>query len=103
MCPDSQKDASPTEVIVAQIWAEELCVTAVGPDSDFFELGGDSLLMFNMLFRVAERLKIETPHSMLLEASTLRSFCLGLDLMARTNISEQDPSERSIPVRSETP
>ena len=46
---------------VAGIWAEVLAVPAVGPDDNFFHLGGHSLLGARMLARIRERFGVDLP------------------------------------------
>ncbi|MFD8750300.1 amino acid adenylation domain-containing protein [Kitasatospora sp. NPDC059577] len=43
--------ASPVEEAIGQLWAELLGVETVGPEDDFFALGGTSLLAMEMLAR----------------------------------------------------
>jgi amino acid adenylation domain-containing protein len=54
---------TPTEEVLADIWAEVLGVDRVGVHDDFFELGGHSLLATQMLSRIHELLAIEIPVS----------------------------------------
>src|SRR5690606_2846393 len=46
--------ATPTERRLAAIWSALLPVTSVGRDDDFFDLGGDSLLVLQVFDRLAE-------------------------------------------------
>src|SRR5690349_5871853 len=41
------------------LWAEILATENVAADSDFFQLGGDSLQMMTMLFRISQDLGVE--------------------------------------------
>jgi aryl carrier-like protein len=43
-----------TEAVLARIWEEVLGIGEVGPDEDFFELGGDSLLAVTMVSRARQ-------------------------------------------------
>ncbi len=70
---------SETESLVAPIWAEILQRPTVGPESDFFELGGDSVMMVMILFRVNEELGVELPSGVLSEVPTLGQFCKLID------------------------
>lgn len=60
--------------IVEEIWAAVLGIERVGPDDDFFELGGTSLQASQLLVDVEERLGMSRPVAVLLEASTLGAF-----------------------------
>lgn len=50
---------TPTERLVAEIWAEVLGVGRVGVDDNFYELGGHSLLAMQVTSRVREAFKLE--------------------------------------------
>lgn len=44
-----------TEEALAEIWRGLFGIAAVGPDDDFFEIGGNSLSAIKLLARVEER------------------------------------------------
>lgn len=73
-------ESSALGVRVAAIWAEVL--QAPEPpcaDANFFALGGDSLAMMMMLFRVSEEFGIDAAPVLLMdEPATLQGFCLRL-------------------------
>jgi acyl carrier protein len=46
----------------------------VRPEDSFYELGGDSILMMNILARIRSELGIELDERVLLFAPTLRDF-----------------------------
>jgi acyl carrier protein len=55
------------------IWAEVLQIRVpIALDSDFFGLGGDSLAMMMVLFRVGQEFSVELSPAALLEAPTPR-------------------------------
>lgn len=62
------------EDAVHGIWADILGLDNISPDSDFFDLGGDSILALNMLFRVHGDLGVELPPDTLFENPSLRLF-----------------------------
>lgn len=60
---------------IAAIWADVLQLTRVpAPADNFFSLGGDSLLMTMVLFRVNQAFGIELPPVALLETPELGAF-----------------------------
>jgi acyl carrier protein len=65
---------SATERTIAAIWASDLNSTEVASDSDFFALGGDSLNMLTVLFRVSQALGVEAAPETLYLHPTLRAF-----------------------------
>jgi acyl carrier protein len=68
-----------TEATVAAIWSHELQMPDVQSFSDFFALGGDSLKMLNILYRINEIYRIDIPPGVLFEGSTLGEFCRRID------------------------
>jgi amino acid adenylation domain-containing protein len=64
----------PLEEIVAGIWCEVLRLPDVRRTDDFFNLGGHSLLVTQVILRVRETLKVELPIRSLFEAPTLVQF-----------------------------
>ncbi len=65
---------TPWEAMLADIWAMVMDVDAVGRDSDFTELGGDSLDAEEMLAIVSDRLDVRLLTSDLAAAPTLSAF-----------------------------
>jgi acyl carrier protein len=60
---------------IAAIWADVLQLTRPPvPEDNFFSLGGDSLLMTMVLFRVGQVFQIELPPVALLETPELGTF-----------------------------
>ena len=52
---------TPTEEVLANIWAEVLRLPRVGTEDDFFQIGGHSLLATQVISRVRRTLNIELP------------------------------------------
>ena len=65
---------TPIEEIVAGIWCEVLRLPEIGRNGNFFNLGGHSLLVTQVLARVREYLKIELPVRSVFESPTLGEF-----------------------------
>jgi acyl carrier protein len=76
---DDRQVLSPTEIAVSEIWMEVLQIDRLSPKDNFFEQGGDSLMTMMMLFRVSDDLNVEMPPDAIMEAPTLREFCLAID------------------------
>jgi amino acid adenylation domain-containing protein len=66
---------TPVEEIVEGIWCEVLRVPSIPRNGNFFNLGGHSLLVTQVLARVREYLKVEVPIRSIFEAPTLQEFC----------------------------
>ncbi|MGW5611620.1 non-ribosomal peptide synthetase [Streptomyces sp. NPDC003753] len=56
------------------LWAELLELPTVDPDSDFFALGGNSLLALRLINRIRTELGIELQFGQVFEASTVRAL-----------------------------
>ena len=80
---DPRRFSSPTETTLAEIWSELLERADLGPDDDFFELGGDSLLAVWLIEEIAERTGRDLPLSLLLEAATIRRLARAVDVRGR--------------------
>jgi acyl carrier protein len=71
---DTPRDGHPPGIppidLVREIWADILGLEAVGPDDDFFALGGSSLIVVSAVARLAERTGVDLPLRALFEAPT---------------------------------
>jgi acyl carrier protein len=68
-----------TESIVYAIWADVLQEEEIGPEDNFFGLGGDSLMSMIVIFRVKNELNVELPPGSIYQSPTLRKFSLLID------------------------
>ncbi|WP_420855679.1 non-ribosomal peptide synthetase [Streptomyces oceani] len=67
----SRTAASPTEQLLAALFAEVLGVPEVGVDDSFFDLGGHSLLATRLAGRIRDTFGVELPMSTLFETPTV--------------------------------
>jgi acyl carrier protein len=73
------------EELLCGLWSELLGHGELTKDSDFFELGGDSLLATHLARRINRELGIQMPLREMLASSTLgRQTALVRDLVAAT-------------------
>ncbi|MET9466753.1 non-ribosomal peptide synthetase [Streptomyces sp. NPDC006544] len=79
--PDGPRSVAPAASaqalasVVSQVWCEVLEVAAVGPDEDFFDLGGDSFKVVHVVGRLRERLGVAgIPLAALLTAPVFTEF-----------------------------
>lgn len=70
---------TPTEAVLAAIWAELLGVEMVGRQANFFELGGHSLLATQVVARIRTAFGQELAVRTLFEAPTLAALAAILD------------------------
>ena len=83
---------TPTEEVLAQIWAEVLGLERVGVEDNFFVLGGHSLMATQVVARVRESLGVEVPVRALFEASvTVRELAEEVERARRDQQGLQAP------------
>ena len=75
----ADEELTETETVLARIWAEEIGCAAVGPDDDFFVLGGDSMQAAHVFLRIEEELGYAVSIAELLGAGTVRRLAEVLD------------------------
>ncbi len=67
------------EELLSELWSDVLGVGRVSVESDFFELGGNSLLATQLVSRVREAFRVEMPLRQLFERPTIRSLAQLLE------------------------
>ena len=70
---------TPTEEVLAGIWAELLGVERVGSDDGFFALGGHSLLATRVVSRVRESFGVDLPLRAIFESPALAALATEVD------------------------
>jgi acyl-CoA synthetase (AMP-forming)/AMP-acid ligase II len=68
-----------TEQELARIWSEQLKATDIGAESNFFEIGGNSLLATQVVNRARSHFGIELPVTALFESPTIRRLAVLVD------------------------
>jgi amino acid adenylation domain-containing protein len=66
------------EALVTRLFKEVLALNEVGPDDDFFELGGDSLRAMRLAARIQAELGSDFDVELLFDYSTVREVAAGL-------------------------
>ncbi|MDT5270380.1 MAG: hypothetical protein QOH49_2566, partial [Acidobacteriota bacterium] len=75
---DFELPQTPTEEVVASVWAEVLGRTP-GRSDNFFELGGHSLMAMQVMSRVRKAFGVELRVRALFERPTLEGICTAVD------------------------
>ncbi len=70
---------TPTQQVLASIWAQVLGLERVGAHDHFFELGGHSLLATQVMARAREAFQVELPLREFFETPTLSGLAQRLD------------------------
>jgi len=82
---DASQPLSTTEAVVAETWAAILGIGQVGPDDDFFALGGYSLLVAQLAGELRRAFAVDIPLAMLFDASTVASQAARIDQARRAS------------------
>ncbi len=104
--PGTPAEESPCgiEQTLAEIWRDVLGIAEIGPQSNFFTLGGHSFSALRLFARVGKTLGIKADVSMLFEAPTLREFAARISNADAPrqpwNIVQIQPKGSKIPVIS---
>ncbi|HVG31078.1 MAG TPA: amino acid adenylation domain-containing protein, partial [Pyrinomonadaceae bacterium] len=82
---------TPAEEVIAATWAELLGVERVGVEENFFDLGGHSLLVTQVISRVREAFGVEIPLRVLFEQPTVSGLARGVEEALRDAAGVQAP------------
>lgn len=74
-----ERQPTATERILIGIWARIFTRDDIGVDDDFVDLGGDSIIMMEMLFGVREALAVDLAPEAVFAAATLREIAKQID------------------------
>ncbi|MBE1162009.1 non-ribosomal peptide synthase/polyketide synthase [Dyella acidiphila] len=83
-----------TELAIAAIWQDLLCLERVGRHDHFFELGGHSLLAVQVLARIRAELGVELPLRDLFALSTLQALAQATANGTQVQLAAIPPIDR---------
>lgn len=85
-----------TEAKIAEIWKHLLNVEKVGIYDDFFQLGGNSLIASNLLYRINDTFEVELPLSELFDATTVEAIAQLVEQLILEQIAELSDDEAQL-------
>jgi amino acid adenylation domain-containing protein len=85
--------ATATEELLAEIWQQLLGVERAGIYDDFFDLGGHSLLVPQLIARISETFLVELPLRVLFEAPTIAQMANAIEEILLAQIGELSDEE----------
>ena len=94
---------TPTEELIAGVWAEVLGLDRVGIDDDFFDLGGHSLLAMQVISRLCDAFKLELPLRLLFSKPTIRTLAAGVKQELQTGLAIAAPPIEVLPRQGNLP
>jgi amino acid adenylation domain-containing protein len=87
---------TPTQEIIAKIWAEVLGIEKIGIHDNFLELGGHSLLASLVISRLREALSLELSIASLFAAPTIATFSEQIGTSVQNLLPTLEPVPRNI-------
>ena len=85
---DIELPETPTEELLAQIWAKLLKYEGISRQDNFFNLGGHSLLATQLIARIREQFQVELSVGKIFEYPTLKELANFLDTYLWVNSAE---------------
>ncbi|HVX52009.1 MAG TPA: amino acid adenylation domain-containing protein [Chitinophagaceae bacterium] len=76
--PDFAAPVTDDEKMISEIWCELLGHEKISINSNFFELGGDSLTAIKLMARLQKKLDINLPLAILFQYSTIKTLAANL-------------------------
>jgi len=84
---------TPTEKILASIWAEVLAVEEIGLDDNFFQLGGDSILSIQIINRIRAALQVELSFLVFFQQPTLANMAISITQIQIESVETDEMSQ----------
>lgn len=85
------------ESVLVPIWCQVLGLEEIGPDDNFFEMGGHSLLAAQLTARVQEAFSIDLPLRTLFEATTVALLAERIETAMRAGRGLRAPALERVP------
>lgn len=86
-----EKPSTPFEVSMARHWKELLGLERVGLTHEFFEVGGSSIKLIELIHRLRKEYGVGIPVSLLYRVTTLHGMAATLERLATGSVSDDLP------------
>ena len=83
---------TPTEIVLAALWAEVLKLDRVGVHDNFFDLGGHSLLATQLMSKLRNAFAVELPLRALFEAGSVDALAQRIDQEQQERVGLRAPA-----------
>jgi amino acid adenylation domain-containing protein len=80
---------------IAAIWKEAIGIDSIGVDDNFFEVGGDSLVMIEVQWKLKDVFGSDVPLAQMFQHPTVRSLAAALSRPAREDDAAASSTSRS--------
>lgn len=91
----SNETTTKTEQILSSIWKEVLHLTSININDNFFDLGGRSILLPQIVFRLTNEFKYKIELIDLFQYTTIKSLAAFLDQKSKQTVNTSDISQRA--------
>jgi len=92
---------TPVEEKLAEIWKKILGIERVGIYDSFFDLGGHSLKVTQLMFKVKDAFQVEVSLRQFFEVPTIAGIADAIALASQTNSTSTSPQEETIDLNAE--
>jgi L-aminoadipate-semialdehyde dehydrogenase len=92
---ETSQSLSVTERGIAELWGEVLPIAETfSATANFFALGGDSIAMVTVEYRIKEEFSVQLPPGAMLGAPTVRELSALVDAVRSSSCGHGTPSSR---------
>jgi amino acid adenylation domain-containing protein len=92
-----QPPRTQVEEMVANIWSDVLGLEQVGVEDSFFDLGGHSLLVTQVISRIRRAFRVDIPLRRLFEEPTVAGLATAIDMARKAGEALQSPPLAPVP------